>query len=124
MEFVGKAKYLKITPRKLRCVIDLVRGKNVNKAFNVLTVTNKRGCSFVEEVLKNAVNSSQNIKKEETQEHIDVDHLYIKEIYADEGPTQKRWLPRAMGRATEILKRTSHLTVKLGYVEPKHKVEE
>jgi large subunit ribosomal protein L22 len=111
MNNVVKSKFLKITPRKLRGVINLVRGKNINKAIAILTVTKKRGCFFVERALKNAVANMQNNSKPEDK--VDTDSLYIKEAFVDEGPSLKRWLPRAMGRATEVKKRMSHLTIKL-----------
>ena len=118
METVAKARYLKISPVKLRSVADLVRGKNINKAFGTLAVTQKKGCLFVDRALKNAVN---NIQNKDVDNSLDVDALYIKEIFVDEGPSLKRWMPRAMGRATKIKKRTSHLTVCLAAAQKKGK---
>lgn len=121
MEFVARSRYLRISPRKLRGVIDLVRGKNINTAFNILAVTKKRGCALAKQTLKSAVSNSERKLNVEGKEHADIDKLYVKEIYVDQGPTQKRWLPRSMGRATKILKRSCHLTVKLGIKNTKAK---
>jgi large subunit ribosomal protein L22 len=84
-----------------------VRGKQVGEALNMLSFTPKRGAR----ILKKLVNSA--IANAEQNTGVDVDSLYIMQVYADEGPTLKRWRPRAQGRATSIRKRTSHLTVVL-----------
>jgi len=84
-----------------------VRGKRVEEALNMLSFAPQRGAGILKKLLDSAVaNAQQNAD-------IDVDSLYISRIYADEGPTLKRWRPRAQGRATRIRKRTSHLTVVL-----------
>jgi large subunit ribosomal protein L22 len=108
MKTIAKAKYLKISPQKLRSVADLIRGKNINNAFSILMVTKKKGCLFIKNLLKNAVN---NIQQKDSMDNLDIDKLYVEEIYVDGGPVAKRWMPRAMGRATKIRKRTSHLTL-------------
>jgi large subunit ribosomal protein L22 len=107
METRAVAKYVRISPRKIRLVMDQVRGKQVGEALNVLSFTPKRGAR----ILKKLVNSA--IANAEQNTGVDVDSLYIMRVYADEGPTLKRWRPRAQGRATSIRKRTSHLTVVL-----------
>jgi large subunit ribosomal protein L22 len=109
MGTMAKGKYLRITPRKLRGVADLVRDRDVSDAFSILSVTKKRGCLFVEKVLKSAVANAQN----NLDNPVDIDKLYVKEIFVDDGPMRKQWLPRAMGRATIVKKRSSHLTVNL-----------
>ncbi|MDI9258883.1 50S ribosomal protein L22 [Alicyclobacillus sendaiensis] len=101
------ARYLRIAPRKARLVVDLVRGKNVQEALAILKFTPRAASPMVEKVLRSAIANAEN------NHNMDVDKLYIKAIYVDEGPTLKRWHPRAQGRAFSILKRTSHITVVL-----------
>ncbi|ACV59710.1 50S ribosomal protein L22 [Alicyclobacillus acidocaldarius] len=101
------ARYLRIAPRKARLVVDLVRGKNVQEALAILKFTPRAASPLVEKVLRSAIANAEN------NHNMDVDKLYIKEIYVDEGPTLKRWHPRAQGRAFSIFKRTSHITVVL-----------
>ena len=105
METRAVAKYVRISPRKVRLVMDEVRGKRVEEALNMLSFAPQKAARIVKKVIQSAVaNAEQNA-------NVDVDNLYIKRIYADEGPTLKRFRPRALGRATRIRKRTSHLTV-------------
>ena len=99
------ARYVRISPRKVRLIMDQIRGKKVEEAFNSLTFAPQRGASMVKKLIDSAVANA------EQSSDIDVDNLYIKRIFADEGPTLKRFRPRAMGRATRVRKRTSHLTV-------------
>lgn len=108
MEAVAKARYVKQSARKLRQVIDLVRGKPVNEALNILHFTPKKAATTVEKTLMSAVSNFMNTEEGEA---VDPDELVVGEIYADEGPTAKRYRPRAMGRATIVRKRSSHLTV-------------
>ncbi len=107
METRAVAKFVRISPRKIRLVMDQVRGKQVGEALNMLSFAPQRGAR----ILKKLVNSA--IANAEQNTNVDVDSLYIMRVYADEGPTLKRWRPRAQGRATSIRKRTSHLTVVL-----------
>jgi large subunit ribosomal protein L22 len=107
MEARAVTKYLRIAPNKARLVADLIRGKRVGEALNVLRFTPKKGARFINKTLQSALASAENTKK------MDVDRLFVKQIYVDKGPVLKRWQPRAMGRATPILKRTSHVTVVL-----------
>jgi large subunit ribosomal protein L22 len=105
MEVRAQAKYIRVAPRKVRYVTEMVRGKKAGEALNILRFTPKKAARLVRKVVDSAVaNASQ-------RADVDVDTLYIKRIYVDEGPTLKRWRPRAMGRATRIMKRTSHITV-------------
>jgi large subunit ribosomal protein L22 len=107
MESKAKLRYLRMSPQKVRLVVDLVRGKNVGEALEILEFVNKAAARPVLKLIKSAVaNASQN-------ESIDVDTLYVKNIYVDAGPTLKRMMFRAMGRANRILKRTSHIIVVL-----------
>ncbi len=111
---VAKNRHMKVTARKVRLVVDTIRGCNINDAFRLLAVSPKRVAFDVEKTLKSAV---ANVNNREDADTIDMDVLYVKEIMVDEGSTMKRWAPRAMGRASQILKRTSHLTIKLGVKE-------
>ena len=107
METRSVARFVRISPRKVRLLMDQVRGKQVGEALNLLSFAPQRGARILKKLIGSAVaNAEQNAG-------VDVDSLYIMKIYADEGPTLKRWRPRALGRATRIKKRTSHLTVVL-----------
>ena len=105
METKAVAKYIRITPRKVRIVLDLIRGKNVAEAFAILKFTPKAGADVVEKVLRSAVANAEN------NFDMDADKLFVKTAYADQGPTLKRIHPRSRGQAFKILKRTSHGTI-------------
>ena len=108
MEIRAKARFVRISAQKIRLIMGQVRGKKVEEALNLLSFAPQRGARILKKLLDSAVaNAQQNADT-------DVDALYIATVYADEGPTLKRWRPRAQGRATRIRKRTSHLTVILG----------
>ncbi len=105
METRARARFVRISPRKVRLIMDQVRGRKVEEALNLLSFAPQKGARLLKKLVNSAVaNAEQNAD-------VDVDALYIKRIYADEGPASKRWRPRALGRATRIKKRTSHLTV-------------
>jgi large subunit ribosomal protein L22 len=89
----------------VRRVLDLVRGLPVEDARNVLTFTNRRAAGTIKKVLESAVANAEH------NHALDGDELFVAEAYADEGPTLKRYRPRARGRATRIRKRTSHITI-------------
>jgi len=105
MEARAVARYMRISPQKMRLIMDEVRGKKVDEAIRLLSFSPKKGAR----VLKKLINSA--VANAETNKEVDVDTLYVKRIYADQGPIMKRFRPRAMGRASRIRKRTSHLTV-------------
>lgn len=107
MEIRAAARFVRISPRKARLIMAQVRGKRVEEALNLLSFAPQKGARIVKKLIHSAVANAQENAK------VDVDSLHIAKIYADEGPTLKRWLPRAQGRATRIRKRTSHLTVVL-----------
>ena len=101
------AKYIRIAPRKLRIVINLIRGKSVNEAFAILKYTPKVGSEVIEKVLRSAVaNAEHNFD-------MNVDNLVVSSAFVDQGPTMKRIHPRSRGQAFGIMKRTSTLTVKV-----------
>jgi large subunit ribosomal protein L22 len=107
MEAKAVAKYIRMSPQKVRLVADLVRGKKVKEAGDILLYTRKYAAGIVTKVLKSALaNAAQN-------PNVDENILYIKEIFVDQGPVLKRWRARAQGRAVGIKKRTSHITVVL-----------
>ena len=105
MEAKAVAKYIRIAPRKVRVVMDLIRGKNVAEAFAILKFTPKAGADVIEKVLKSAVANAEN------NFDMNVDKLYVASAYVDQGPTLKRIHPRSRGQAFSIFKRTSHVTV-------------
>ena len=105
MEAKAVAKYVRVAPRKVRVVMDLIRGKNVAEAFAILKFTPKVGADVIEKVLKSAVANAEN------NFDMNVDKLYVSSAYVDQGPTLKRIHPRSRGQAFKILKRTSHVTV-------------
>ncbi len=107
MEIKAVAKFVRISPQKVRLVMAQIRGERVEDALAALSFAPQKGAKILKKLVDSAVANAQ----ENTD--ADVDNLYISKIYADEGPTHKRWRPRALGRATKILKRTSHLTVVL-----------
>ena len=104
MEARAQSKMVRISSRKVKLVIDLVRGKNVGEAIAILRLTPKAASPVVEKLIKSAVANAEH------NYNMDTDSLFIKEIYVGEGPTLKRIRPRAQGRATAIMKRTSHIT--------------
>ena len=101
-------RFIRIAPRKMRLLADLVRGRKVNDALEVLQFSPKGAARPVEKAIRSALS---NLLQNEGAKDIDVDDAFVRAIFVDEGPTMKRYTPRAMGRATVIRKRTSHLTV-------------
>lgn len=105
MQAKAVARTVRIAPRKARLVVDLIRGKQVGEAVAILRHTPKAASLIVEKVLKSAAaNAEHNYE-------MDVNNLVITQAYVNEGPTLKRFRPRAMGRASQINKRTSHITI-------------
>ena len=105
MEVKAVARYVRIPPQKVRLIMDEVRGKKVEEAIRMLTFSPQKGAHLLRKLINSAVANA------EANKELDVDTLFIKRIFADQGPMMKRFLPRAMGRATRIRKRMSHLTV-------------
>ncbi len=104
------AKYVRISSRKVKVVIDLIRGKSVAEAKAILAFTPKAASEPVLKVLNSAVANAEN------NMDMSADQLYVAEVFANQGPTLKRFRPRAQGRASRIRKRTSHITVILDKV--------
>ncbi len=107
MEARAIAKYLRVSPRKVRLSADLIRGKRVEDAINLLAHTPKAGAKLISKVVQSALANARQDKS------IDVDTLFVKTIYVNQGPTLKRFRPKPMGRAGRIRKRTCHVTVVL-----------
>jgi large subunit ribosomal protein L22 len=108
MRVHAQAKFIRQSPYKVRRVLDLVRGLPVTEARSVLEFANRRATHPVSKTLESAVaNAAHN-------HALDAEELFVVEAFADEGPTLKRYRPRARGRATRILKRTSHITIVVG----------
>jgi large subunit ribosomal protein L22 len=105
MQVQAKLRFAKISPQKARLVADMIRGAPVEKALQILTYSNKKASDVVKKVLESAIANAEN------NEGADIDELKVKTIMVDEGPVQRRVMPRAKGRANRILKRTSHITV-------------
>ena len=107
MEAKAIARYVRMSPIKLKPVTDLVRGKDLSEALTILKFTPGKGAELVEKVVKSAAANAEN--------NLDMnpDDLYVAEIYAHQGPTMKRWRAGAQGRASMILKRSSHIGVTL-----------
>jgi large subunit ribosomal protein L22 len=110
MEARAIAKTVGMSPRKVRMVVDLIRGRDVNEAYSILKFSKRAATEPVEKTLRSAVANAQQ-KADAVGTYLDVDELVVREAYVNEGSTMKRWSPRAMGRATPIMKRTSHITI-------------
>ena len=106
MEAKAVAKYVRMSPIKLKPVADLVRGKDVAEALTILKFTPGKGAEIVEMVVQSAL-ANADVKE------MDTDNLYVAEVYANQGPTMKRWRAGSQGRASIILKRSSHVGVTL-----------
>ena len=110
MEATAKATYIRIAPRKVKIVLDLIRNQPADKAMAILKYTPKAACEVVSKLLKSAMANAEN-------KDMDVSKLYVAECFVNQGPTLKRIRPRAKGRANRILKKTSHITLVLKEAE-------
>lgn len=125
MEFTAKHRFARSSPRKARLVVDMIRGKQVNDALEALMFVHRRAKVMVEKTLKSAManaghmvdqirsNPEKYPNPKIDPDKFDVEDLYVKDAFVDGGPILKRWMPRAMGRATPIKKRTCHITITL-----------
>jgi len=107
MEAKAIAKYVRMSPSKLKPIADLVRGKNLDEALTILKFTPGKGSEIFEKVVLSAAANAEN------NHDMNRDELYVAEIYANQGPTMKRWRAGARGGASKILKRSSHVGVTL-----------
>lgn len=101
----ASARYVRMSPRKVRQVVDLIRNKDIGEALAILQLTPRASSQVIEKLVKSAVANGEN------NFDMDPDSLYIAECYVDQGPTLKRIRPRAQGRAFRIEKKTSHITI-------------
>ena len=107
MEAKAVAKYVRMSPSKLKPIADLVRGKDLNEALNILKFTPGKGSEIVEKVVMSAAANAEN------NFDLNPEDLYVAEVYANQGPTMKRWRAGSQGRASIILKRSSHIGITL-----------
>jgi large subunit ribosomal protein L22 len=110
----AKLRHLRIAPRKVRVVADLVRGQPVGKALNVLAFTTKAAARPLAKLLRSALANAEHAQKD-----LDVDTIVVASVTVDQGPTLRRYMPRAMGRATRINKKTSHVEIILDSEKPR-----
>ncbi len=113
MESQAHLKALRMAPRKVALVASLVRGKPVGSALNILKFTRRAAAKPVAKLIRSAVANAT----DQSKGQVDVDALYVKSISVDQGPTARRYLPRAMGRATRINKKSSHVHVVVAEAE-------
>ena len=107
MEWVSRLSHARISAQKARLVADIVRGMPVGAAISTLQFTPKKAAVIIRKVIQSALDNASK------SSGVNEDNLYVSSIMVDEGPTAKRWMPRAMGRATRIRKRTSHISIAL-----------
>ena len=112
MEATAHLRFLRMAPRKVSVVAALVRGKPVGQAVGILQFTNRAAARPVKKLIESAIANATDLSKGQ----VDIDKLIVKSISVDQGPTARRFMPRAMGRATRINKKTSHVTVELGEI--------
>lgn len=108
MEARAVSKYVRVSPRKARVVVDLIRGKDVSEALTILKFVQKRSSKFIEKTVKSAASNAIDVAG---KDKLNIDALYIKEARVDEGARMKRYRARAYGRAAMIRHRTSHITI-------------
>lgn len=107
MEAKAILRYLRVSPQKARLIVDMIRGKDIQNAIDILKFTRKSTAKDILKLVKSAAANAENIKK------MDIDKLYVKKAFVDGGPVMKRVNPKAMGRANTVRKRTSHITIVL-----------
>ena len=105
MEIIARTRMIRISPRKVRLVGDVIKRKNINDAMGMLMYMPQKAAFILKKLLDSAVANAKQKK------YVDVDNLFVKNVIVDGGPVLKRFLPRAMGRATKVRKRTSHITM-------------
>ena len=107
MEAKAVVRFVRMSPRKMRIVANMIRGKNVDEAIGLLKFLPKKSAKIVEKLIHSAAANADDLSKGK----VDVDSLFVKSVQVDNGPILKRWMPRSMGRANRIQRRTSHVTV-------------
>lgn len=109
MQSQARLRYLRIAPRKVRLLADLIRGKSVEQALAILKFTPKAAAKPMEKMLQSAIANAEDVSKGQ----VDVDKLFVHTVCVDQGPTLRRFMTRAQGRATRVNKKTSHVTLVL-----------
>jgi large subunit ribosomal protein L22 len=107
MEIIARTRMIRISPRKVRIIGDLIKKKNINDAMGMLIYMPQKASYILKKLLDSAIANARHKK------YVDIDNLYVKNVIVDGGPMLKRFLPRAMGRATKVRKRLSHITLVL-----------
>lgn len=110
MQARATAKYIGMSPRKVRMVVDLIRGRGVNEAYSILRFSKRSATEPIEKTLRSAVANAQQ-RADSEGAYLDTDELVVSEAFVNEGPRQKRFRAAAMGRAAPRIKRTSHITI-------------
>ncbi len=113
MEAQAKLRLARVSARKARLVADLIRGRDVGEALEILQFTRKKTAPLLKKLVESAVANAE-YKAKNDGGKVDIDSLVVTQVFVDEGPTLRRFRPRARGMATKILKRTSHITVVVG----------
>ena len=109
MQSQARLRYLRIAPRKVRLIADLLRGKPAEQALAILRFTPKAACKPMEKLLRSAIANAEDVSKGQ----VDVDKLFVHTVHVDQGPTLRRFMTRAQGRATRVNKKTTHVTLVL-----------
>ena len=112
MESKATVKYARISPRKARLVADMVRGKDASEAVEILRFVEKKTAPILQKLVESAIANAEHAAGRSEAE-LDIDALYVDQILVDQGPTLRRFRPRAQGRATKVMKKTAHITVRL-----------
>lgn len=112
MESRAVLKFVRVSPQKARLVADLVRGKDASEAIEMLSFLDKKTAPMIRKLVESAIANAE-VGAERSNGQLDIDDLYVKSIFVDGGPTLRRFRPRAQGRATRVIKKTSHITVEL-----------
>jgi large subunit ribosomal protein L22 len=113
MEFTAKAKFMRGSPQKARLVLDMIKGRRVEDALNILEFTNKRFAPTIHKLLRSALENANYLNNEKGMD-VDIDRLYVKQAVANEGPRMKRIRPAPMGRAYRYQRRMAHIAITLG----------
>lgn len=112
MESKAVLRLARVSPRKARLVADLIRGRDVGDALEILAYTEKKSAALFKRLVESAVANAE-YSAERTHRKVDIDSLFVSQVFVDAGPTLRRFRPRARGMATKVLKKTSHITVVL-----------
>ena len=113
MSSTAKLRHVRVAPQKARLIANMVRGRDVSEVLEMLQFTRKKSAPIIKKLVESAVANAENLASRDGTD-VDIDELFVERIWVDVGPTLRRFRPRAQGRATKILKKTSHITVVLG----------